>query len=504
MSVLLKIDPRAQVPVFRQIMDQIIRLVDSESLRPGDRLPATRDMARRLSVSRATVYRAYQELWSLGYLESRPGAYSTVRRRPKVLATGLGSDPGVIPWERRSSAVSEALYQAHRAEEALLNPAVRADLINFVPLSPDSRLFPTDAFRRAMNHVLARHGAELLQYGSPLGYHPLRAYIAERMRLHGVWTTPDQIMITTGAQNAIERLLRLLAPPGARVAFESPTYSRAMDIFRLAQVEMTGVPMTPRGMDLEALDAMAAQDPPALVYTIPNFHNPTGITTDQGHRERLLAICESYRIPLVEDGFEEEMKYFGKAVLPIKSMDQRGVVVYLGTFSKILFPGLRIGWIAADPGCIERLAPIQKALILSGNLLDQAALYRFCRLGEYDLHVNRMHRIYRRRMQTALKALKATFGSDRRIRWTEPCGGYTIWLRLEGLSQSEPEVLGVLRRHGVMLLPGSFHFHGAAQGVYFRLSIAHLDEATITEGIRRLALGLDALRPSRNPGRSRS
>ncbi len=492
MNVLLNIEEQSRIPVFRQIMDQLIRLMDTGSLRPGARLPSSRRLAECLSVNRSTVYRAYQELWSLGYLESRPGSYSTVRRRPRAAAGSPDPGPGLIDWSRRATPTCEALYAAHGREEAILRRAAGKDVINFVPLSPDSRLFPMDAFRRCMNHALRHEGPALLQYGTPPGYGPLRQFIAERMRLHGVAVTAEEILITTGAQNAIERLLRLLAAPGAALACESPTYSRAMDIFRLAGARIVGVPMTGAGMDLDALEQVIRRDAPALVYTIPNFHNPTGITTDQAHRERLLAICEGHRIPLVEDGFEEEMKYFGKTVLPIKSMDQHGVVIYLGTFSKILFPGLRIGWIAADRRCIDRLAPIQKALILSGNLLDQAALHRFCRMGYYDLHINRMHRIYRRRMQTALGALKTRLTDDR-IHWSEPAGGYTIWVRLQDLAAAEEEIVDRLVAHGVMVLPGSFHFHGAADGVYFRLSIAHLDEAAITEGIRRLAAGLDTL-----------
>lgn len=500
MNVLLKIDAKSKVPVFRQVMDGLILLMDTGSLRPGDRLPSTRHLAERLSVNRSTVYRAYQELWSLGYLESRPGSYSTVRQRPRVAAGAQGPAPGRIDWPRRASPVCEALLAAHRREEALLQKASAPGVINFVPLSPDSRLFPLDAFRRCMNHVLRREGPGLLQYGTSLGYEPLRRFIAERMRLHGVAASADEILITTGAQNAIERLLRLLAVPGASLACESPTYSRAMDIFRLAGVDIVGVPMTEAGMDLEALEEVIRSHHPALVYTIPNFHNPTGITTDQAHRERLLALCERHRLPLVEDGFEEEMKYFGKTVLPIKSMDHHGVVVYLGTFSKILFPGLRIGWIAADRRCIQRLAAIQRALILSGNLLDQAALHRFCRMGYYDLHITRMHRIYRRRMQTLLKALRATF-TDGHLHWTEPAGGYTVWVRLQETAAAEDEILRRLLARGVMVLPGSFHFHGTADGTCFRLSIAHLDEAAIAEGIRRLAAGLDDLyrRPGERP-----
>ena len=343
-----------------------------------------------------------------------------------------------------------------------------------------------------MNHVLVSEGVDLLQYGSPLGYGPLREFIAEQMRLHSISISADEIMITIGAQNAIELLLKLLARPGVGVAFETPTYARAIDIFKLSNVKMIGVSMNRDGMDLDQLENFLSQESPVMIYTIPNFHNPTGITTKQSHRERLLRICERYEVPLVEDGFEEEMKYFGKAVLPIKSMDHLGVVIYIGTFSKILFPGLRIGWIAADKVCIDRLVPIQRASILSGNLLDQAALDRFCRLGYYDLHIKRMHRIYRKRMQTALKAIKSTL-SQKQIEWTQPAGGYTIWVRLKGIRMSEAEIIYHILDHGVMTLPGSSHFYGPSNGIYLRLSIAHLDEPDIEEGIRRLGSCFDQL-----------
>ena len=492
MGVLIKIDEQSKRPMFRQIMDQIIELVDSEALKPGARLPSTRSLADKLAVNRSTVYNAYQELWSLGYLESRPGSYSTVRRRARVASKQDKPDKGLIEWHKRITSGSEGLYEAYLKEKALFPKTAVSEVINFIPLSPDSRLFPMDAFRKCMNHVLISEGVDLLQYGSPLGYGPLREFIAEWMRLHSVSISTDEIMITTGAQNAIELLLKLLTEPGAGVAFETPTYSRAIDIFRLSNVKMIEVPMNRDGMDLDALEHLLSQESPVMIYTIPNFHNPTGITTEQSHRERLLHICELYGTPLVEDGFEEEMKYFGKAVLPIKSMDHRGVVIYLGTFSKILFPGLRIGWIAADKECIDRLVPIQRASIISGNLLDQAALDRFCRLGYYDLHIKRMHRIYRKRMHTALKAMKSTL-SPRQIEWTQPAGGYTIWVRLKGLKMSEDKIIGHIFDHGVMTLPGSSHFYGPSDGVYFRLSIAHLDEPDIEEGIRRLGRGVDQL-----------
>jgi GntR family transcriptional regulator/MocR family aminotransferase len=492
MSILIKIDTKSTTPIFRQIIDRIIKLIESKAIKPDMRLPSTRIMADKLSVNRSTVYNAYQELWALGYLESRPGAYTTVRKRINIVTRKPKARNGIIKWAERINSGSEKILAAYLKDEVLLKKATGSGVINFIPLSPDSRLLPLDTFRKCMNDVLVRQGAELLQYGSPLGYQPLRDYIAERMRAHSVSISSDEIMITTGAQNAVELLLKMLTVPGAGVAVEAPTYSRVIDILQLSNLKIIEVPMKSDGMDLDALNGILDQQSPAIIYTMPNFHNPTGITTPQDHREKLLRICERSRIPLIEDGFEEELKYFGRAVLPIKSMDHGGVVIYIGTFSKILFPGLRIGWIAADKKLISSLVPIQRASIISGNLLDQAAVYRFCRMGHYDLHLKRMHQAYRNRMQKAMSAMQ-TYLNHEQVDWTQPAGGYTIWLMLKDLNKHENRVVEKLIEHGVAVLPGSTHFHGTPGGLFFRISIAHLDEQAIEEGIKRLAAGLAEL-----------
>ncbi|MEW6262276.1 MAG: PLP-dependent aminotransferase family protein [Thermodesulfobacteriota bacterium] len=492
MGVILKIDENDRRPVYRQIMDQVIDLVEGGVLKPGDRLPSSRLLAIQLGVNRSTVYRAYQELWSLGYLRSRPGSYSTIRKRVALVSPGRKSSPGLIPWSIRVNPEAEVLYRSFEEEEEFTRKAAAGRVFNFIPLAPDPRLLPVKAFRKAMTKALAAAGDELLQYGSPRGYEPLREFIAARLGQHGVSLSPPEIMITTGAQQALDLLVRMLAGPGSPVVVEAPTYARALDLFRLNRLEIIAVQMKADGLDLEALEDRVSRARPVLLYTIPNFHNPTGITTDQVHRERLLDLCLRRRIPLVEDGFEEEMKYGGKAVRPIKSMDRRGVVIYVGTFSKVAFPGLRLGWIAADKECIDRLVPIQRASILSGNLVDQAAFHRFCLSGGYDLHLKRMHGVYRKRMQAALKALQ-TFMPPDRVEWTRPIGGYIIWLRLNNLALGEEELVNHLLDHGVAVLPGSCHFHGPPGGLFFRLSIASLDEAALEAGIKRLGQGLSRL-----------
>jgi DNA-binding transcriptional MocR family regulator len=205
----------------------------------------------------------------------------------------------------------------------------------------------------------------------------------------------------------------------------------------------------------------------------------------QAHRERFMQMCEAHRVPILEDGFEEEMKYFGKCVLPLKSMDAGGIVIYAGTFSKVVFPGLRLGWIAAERECIERLLAISRFSTLSANTLAQAAVHRFCETGCYEDHLRRIHRAYRKRMSALLQGLKRHL-PEQGVSWTQPLGGYTLWLSVEGTALDEAEFDTRLRQAGVVASRGSLFFSSESRGVHFRISVANLSEDEIEEGCRKL------------------
>ncbi|MEW6366789.1 MAG: PLP-dependent aminotransferase family protein [Acidobacteriota bacterium] len=487
--LLLSVKRGSPVPVYKQIHDQIIKLVDDGTLEPGTRLPPTRVLAQKIGANRSTVYRAYQELWALGYMESRPGSYSTVRRRARMIPANGRADGQLIDWRAASPAAARRIYDDY---VDLCNKHPRNDsphVIRFTQLSADRELCPVDDLRLSVKRVLIQKGKDILDYGDPAGYGPLRETIARRMRIHGVTVSADQILVTNGAQHAIDLVLRLLCQQGSSVAVEVPTYSLAIPLFRFHGVSMMEVPMREDGMDLDVLQKRLNRLRPALLYTIPNFHNPTGITTGQAHREKLLSLCEAHRIPVVEDGFEEEMKYFGKAVLPIKSMDVNGIVIYLGTFSKVIFPGLRVGWIAADRDCIQRLLAIYRYSNLSGNNLAQVAIDHFCNAGHYEEHIRRIHRAYRKRMQAMLRAMEEHMPQER-VEWTRPAGGYTLWVRLRDCRRSEKEAQQDLLKAGVAISPGSFYFPAPQEDVYFRLSVTNLTEEQIEEGVRRLGKSL--------------
>jgi DNA-binding transcriptional MocR family regulator len=488
--MLIKVDRTNALPLHRQIRDRIAQLIDDGSLRASDKLPPTRVLAQQLGVNRSTVYRAYEELWSQGYLEARRGSYSTVRARLRPAQASSTGHTSVLDWERLSTPGGRQSH-SHTQRLTRLTGAPTRDVVDFSKLTADRALCPVDELKAAFRQVINQRGREIFDYGDVEGYAPLRETIARGMRVHGVSVSADEILVTNGSQHGMDLLLRTFAGPGSTVVQEAPSYSMGLALCRQYGVRPFPVAMRDDGMDLDLLERRLRRGGVAFVYTMPNFQNPTGITTSQAHRERLLAMCEEHRVLLVEDGFEEELKYMGHAVLPIKSMDRAGVVAYLGTFSKVIFPGLRVGWIAAHRDCVERLSAVSRVTWLSGNVLAQAAVSRFCDQGSYEEHIRRVHKAYRGRMDTLLRSLKARMPAG--VTWSEPTGGYTLLLRVNSTAaeasdeaSDEERVLAEMRKAGVLLSPGSLYFSGRPDGLCFRLCIANLTEAQIEEGCRRL------------------
>ena len=246
------------------------------------------------------------------------------------------------------------------------------------------------------------------------------------------------------------------------------------------------------GVDLEIIEKEFKKGLPAFFYTTPNFQNPTGVTTSQEHREKLIALFERYRVPIIEDAYEEEMKYFGKVPLPIKSMDINQIVIYIGSFSKILFPGIRLGWIVADIDCIKRLTILKRFSDLSTSLPEQAALAEFCKGGNYELHIKRIHKIYRKRMMFAVQNLQNKI-KNKNASWIEPNGGFTIWMTLANTNVTYSEIDKILHEHKIRVALGKDFFPHPEKNIFLRLSIATLNENEIVEGIDRLSKALEVI-----------
>ncbi len=485
--IIINLDKSCKTPLFRQTIDQLKKMIENNTLKPGDKLPSTRQFADQLGVNRTTIYKAYQELWAMGFIESRSGSYSFVRQRRELKETCTMKPVNSINWSKLSNENTCKVYELFGEIGYPFSEAENDfEGIDFGRLHPDTRIFPAAEFRKSLNKVVAENAQTVLDYGGSKGYLPLREYIAHRSRLHGLSVNSNEIMITSGAQNGIDLCMKLLARPGARVFVESPTYGMIIPTLTYYGCEIVPIPMAEDGIDLGAIEREFKKGLPIFLYTMPNFQNPTGITSTQCHRERLIALFEKYRIPIIEDAFEEEMKYFGKVPMPIKSMDISRIVIYVGSFSKVLFPGIRLGWIAADKECINRLSILKRFSDISTSLPEQAALADFCKHGAYEHHIKRIHKIFRKRMLLAVQSLQEKI-KHKNVTWIEPNGGYTIWLKVKDTKLSYTELNSVFHSHGIRLAAGKDFFLHPQKEKYFRLAIASLDEAEIEEGINRLA-----------------
>ncbi|MFH1195583.1 MAG: PLP-dependent aminotransferase family protein [bacterium] len=489
--ILLNLDKKSKTPLFRQVIDQLKEKIDGDILKPGDVLPPTRVFSNQLGVNRTTIYKAYQELWALGYIESRSGSYSYVRQRRDLSLPDQQSVRSEINWSQKVNPMAEKVHKMFGVIDYPFKEGKKGfEGIDFGRLHPDTRIFPVKEFQKSLSRVITERGDKVLDYGETKGYFPLREYIAGRMRSHAISVKSEEILITNGAQNAIDLLMKLFTRPGSRVFVESPTYGMIIPTLSFYNCEIVTIPMTNDGVDLSIIEREFKKGLPAFFYTMPNFHNPTGITSSQDHREKLIAIFEKYMVPIIEDAYEEEMKYFGKVPLPIKSMDINNIVIYIGSFSKILFPGIRLGWIAANQGCIDRLTTLKRFSDLGSALPEQAALAEFCQKGYYELHIKRIHKIYRKRMMVAMQALKNMSKNKnifKNVYWIEPNGGFTIWISLSCTKLSYEDLNKIFLSYKIRLALGKDFYPQPDNKRYFRLAIASLDENEIVEGINRLS-----------------
>lgn len=472
-------------PLQRQIAEGIQRLIDSGQLPSGTALPATRSLARTLGVNRTTVVRAYQWLWSLGYIESRPGSYTRVRRRAELAsASRAAKDQGSFAWNLAS--LRRRLGMEGPPPSASAAAVRRERMVDFTPhfYPPDDEL-PLNEFRKILNRIIVDRGRWLLANPDPLGYLPLRQFLVERLARYSIQAEPDEVMITSGLVDALELMTKTILGPEVQAIVEMPTAAEIVSLLKIHGRRTLFVPLAPKGMDLEKLRSLGPARGGGVVITMPNFQIPTGIVTNQAHREQLLQICQERRWPILESGFEEETACFGRAVLPIKSMDRNQQVIHLGAFSRVLIFGHQLGWIAGPKALIATLSEVRSQTAAPISPLVQAAVWELARSGRYDVHVKHMLVAFRRRLKTALKILRTDLLSE--LSWVEPDGGYSVWVRVRKPLQ-DPAALFL--RHGVRVSPGRLFLPGHGAKQYFRLAVCSLGEREIVEGLERIKKAL--------------
>jgi 2-aminoadipate transaminase len=481
----ITLDRDQPVPLTRQLQAHLERLIREGLLRPGVKLPATRELARALGVNRATVVLAYEELVAAGWARSHVGQGTFVADRG-----GDGADGGARPAPARAPMDWSGLFSrsARLVEQERARPsaptASTKNLVSFAGGMPDSALFPTDAFRRVLNRVIRDEGAELLQYYPAAGYPPLRQHLSTYLLRFGVEARPEEILIVNGSQQGFDLIARTFLDPGDVVAIEQPTYPRAMQAFRAFGAQLLAVAWEDGGPRAETFERLLERHAAKLFYTQPSAHNPTGLAMGESTRRRLLAAASRHQVPIVEDGFDGSLYYGERPHRPLKADDRDGLVVYIGTFSKILFPGLRLGWLVAPAPVLERLQAAKQLADLHTSALLQAAVHRFCERRLLDRHAQRVAREYARRRGLLLEALGRRMPAG--VTWTEPTGGFSLLLTVPPAVNTRA-LLPLALERGVAFTPGDVFVLDRGGEHTLRLSFSSVPAETIDEGVRRLA-----------------
>jgi 2-aminoadipate transaminase len=344
----------------------------------------------------------------------------------------------------------------------------------------------------AAARVLAEHGSQALQYGTTEGYRPLREMLAHNMARYGLNITADNILITSGSQQALDLLGKVFINPGDRILVEAPTYLGALQAWNSYGAEYVPVTTDEDGMDTASLEA-ALRSGPKFIYALPNFQNPTGVTLSLERRTRLVELADHYGVPIVEDDPYGQLRYEGEHLTPLAVLDGRrshvdghcysGNVIYLSTLSKTLAPGLRLGWVVAAPEVITRLAQAKQGTDLHTATFTQMVAYEVARDGFLDRHIRLIRSVYSERRDVMLAALEAEFPEG--VRWTRPQGGLFLWVTLPSQLDAAALLKEALAQK-VAFVPGAPFFPNGGGHNTFRLNFSNATPERIREGIARL------------------
>jgi DNA-binding transcriptional MocR family regulator len=447
------LNPRDKTPLFRQLHAQMKGLIESGAVSRGSRLPATRELAGQIGLNRTTVSAAYALLESEGLITGHVG---------------------------RGSFVSGGTNFEHGSAASWNGAAAYSGPSSFSRSRPSELLFPLEEFRKTCAEVIASDdAASILQLGSPSGYPPLRRYLLEQARAEGVARESDDILITSGCQQAFDLLQRTIGQ-GTPVLMEDPVYPGARSVFERAGARLIGVPVGRQGMDLEVLERTIARERPLLLCVTPNFQNPTGSTMPLAARKSLLRITQAAGVMVIENDIYGALAYEGEPIAAIKRLDDTGDTILLRSFSKVAFPGLRVGWVIAPRPLIERLTETKQWSDLHTDQLSQAVLLRFAESGRLEQHRQRMLVAGRERLQAALEACAAYLPSG--TKFTRPRGGMSLWVELPATLDAA-ELLPRAEREGVTYLPGRYFAVSRPRPNGLRISFAGMTPEEIRSGL---------------------
>jgi DNA-binding transcriptional MocR family regulator len=459
-------------PVYIQLKEYLKRMITNGHLLEYQKLPSTRELSSLLSISRNTVLTAYAELEQEGYIYAVKGKGNFVSQVETSKAPTIQ-----LNWTDK---INDQTFLANELDLMKKGVNWNKETIFFTSIAPDENLFDVDNFKRAFINRMSIEGNTILNYGYAKGYKPLIDYLLHYMEIKGVDITNKAILITNGFTEGLDIVLSSLNKKNGRIICENPTHHSALKLFQLHGFEIHGIKMDDDGVNVKHLEQSLAEREYDFAYLIPSYHNPTGIVTSSEKRMEIMNLFSKNKLPVIEDGFNEELRYSGSHLAPLISFAGLGNnVIYISSFSKILFPGLRVGWILADKDLIYYLESVKRARTIHTSTLDQAVLYQYLQEGYFEKYLKKAKSVYKKKYEIAVHYCKLYIPFKRMT----GDGGLHLFIELEETIDAR-KLLEKCYQKGTVFSPGDVFYTDGSGKNTFRLGFSRLKEKEIIQGIK--------------------
>lgn len=478
----ISVNRNVKTPIYLQIKNQIRDMIFSNTIVEGFSLPPERKLAELLDVNRSTVIKAYQELKADGLIGSHVGKGTVVL--PQIFNKSSFDErhANPMPWYQFFNETA-VINNGHIISD-IMEMASLKNTISFAGGIPSPDLYPVKEIEGIQAELFKNHGSDIFLQSPVKGHYQLRESISHLLKNRQIEASPKEVMVLAGSQQGLDFASRVFIRPGDTVIVEEPTFLGALQLFKLVGARVIGVPIDKDGMRTDVLEPLLVKHKPKFIYVIPTFQNPSGVTMSLERRYKLLNLAYQYQIPIFEDDPYGEIRYDGISIPPLKALDRHGYVMYLSTFSKVLFPGFRVGWIVAPQQVLNKFAHLKQLTDLHVNTLSQWILDRFIRQGYYEAHIKLIRKEYAFKRKSMIDALEKYKVKD--IIWYETEGGYYIWCRLPS-NITQTKLIAKTSDKEVVYIPGeAFYPYGTQGETYIRLNYTFPDEKQIDEGIKRL------------------
>jgi DNA-binding transcriptional MocR family regulator len=466
-------------PIYMQIFQYIKEIIESGMLPKESKLPSTRELASVLRVSRNSIVKAYEKLEDNGLV------YKISDKGTFVADVKISKESNWnINW---INMINEYTFKASELDIVKKELPYKKGMISFKSIAPDESLFDLDEVKRSFLNRMSIEGEKLLNYGYAQGYKPLIDYLLRYMTTKGINTEGKKILITNGFTEGFDILLSSLVKPGDNILCENPTHNTAIKLMKLHNLNIVGINMQEDGLCIDELKRVIKENI-KLAYLIPSYHNPTGIVMPYEKRIEVFNIFKEADIPIIEDGFNEELQHLSSHIAPIAAFSGKGNgIIYVGSLSKILFPGLRIGWILGDESLIDMLESIKRSRNIHTSFLDQALLYEYLTSGGFERYMKKARKFYKNKFENALKLAKQYVPYE----YITGNGGLHIFIKLKNIHTRQ--LLEKCYEDGVVFLPGDIFYVDGSGADTLRLGLSRINTKDMEKGLQIIGKNIKKL-----------